>query len=270
MNTPSIPSVAVLGTNALAINLPDAVRLMESWISSSGFGRYVCVTGVHGVMEGMRNPTIQKIHNEADAVVPDGMPLVWLGRKQGHHSMGRVYGPDLMFATLKRAADAGWTNYFYGGAPEVANELKKRMEIKFPGLKVIGTFCPPFRPLNESEESSILSEIERLQPDILWVGLSTPKQELLMARWKAMGIRAKVMVGVGAAFDFHTGRVCQAPRWMQRCGLEWFFRLCMEPRRLAPRYLRNNPLFLWNIGLQLTGLRQYPSKSNGQDGGKRR
>jgi N-acetylglucosaminyldiphosphoundecaprenol N-acetyl-beta-D-mannosaminyltransferase len=255
MKTPS-PTVDILGTNVAAVNLQDAVGLVENWVKNPDFGHYVCATGVHGITEGMRNPAIQEIHNKADAVVPDGMPLVWLGRQRGHHSMGRVYGPDLMLAVLKRATETGWTSYFYGGAPGVADALKIAMAQKFKGLKVVGTFCPPFRPLNASEESSILAEITRLQPDLLWVGLSTPKQELLMARWKAMGIQTKVMFGVGAAFDFHTGRVRQAPRWIQRCGLEWFFRLCLEPRRLGPRYLRNNPMFVWALLRETLGFKR--------------
>lgn len=258
MNQPSLPTFDVLGTNVAALNLSGAVGLLDEWIRSPVFGRYVCVTGVHGVTEGMRNPAIQRIHNEADAVVPDGMPLVWLGRLYGHPGTGRVYGPDLTLAVLERAARDGWTSYFYGGAPGIAEALKIRMVAAFPGLKVIGTFCPPFRPLEPAEETAVLAEINRLQPDLLWIGLSTPKQELLMARWKAMGIRAKVMLGVGAAFDFHTGRVRQAPLWMRRGGLEWLFRLCMEPGRLGPRYLRNNPAFLWALLRRATGSKALP------------
>jgi N-acetylglucosaminyldiphosphoundecaprenol N-acetyl-beta-D-mannosaminyltransferase len=253
VNPPPLPRFDVLGTGVTAVNLSGTVTQVDQWIQSPEFGHYVCVTGVHGVTEGMRNPAIQRIHNEADAVVPDGMPLVWLGRRQGHPSVGRVYGPDLTLAILEQAARLGWTSYFYGGAPGVADELKVRMEAKFSGLKVLGTFCPPFRPLEPAEETAILAQINRLQPDLLWIGLSTPKQEILMARWKAVAIRAKVMLGVGAAFDFHTGRMRQAPPWMQHSGLEWFFRLCMEPRRLGPRYLRNNPVFVWALFREAIG-----------------
>lgn len=251
--------VNILGTRVAAIDIPRTVSMIEGWIAEKEFGRYVCVTGVHGVMESLRSESIRGIHNRADAVVPDGMPLVWLGRLRGRRNMGRVYGPDLMLALLARSAELGLTSFFYGGAPGVADVLKQRMEERFPGLRVAGTWCPPFRELTGEEEKEAIDAINRAQPDLLWVGLSTPKQEMLMAAWSGR-VRAKVMLGVGAAFDFHTGRVRQAPRWMQRMGLEWFFRLCMEPRRLAGRYLRNNPLFLWHIVLQLTRLRKYPAE----------
>lgn len=260
MNPLPLPRFDLLGTNVTAVDLAGAVVQMGQWIQSPESGHYVCVTGVHGITEGIRNPAIQRLHNEADAVVPDGMPLVWLGRRRGHAGMGRVYGPDLMLAVLKAGCQQGWTHYFFGGKPGVARELMVCLTARFPALKVAGTFCPPFRPLSDKEEAEILREINRLRPDFLWVGLSTPKQEILMARWKSLGIQAKVMVGVGAAFDFHTGRVRQAPAWMQRSGLEWLFRLCMEPRRLGPRYLRNNPLFVWHVLLQLTGIRSYAAK----------
>jgi N-acetylglucosaminyldiphosphoundecaprenol N-acetyl-beta-D-mannosaminyltransferase len=231
----------------MATNIPDVITVLQQWIGEPATARYVCVTGVHGIMESKRDPGIRKIHNNADLVVPDGMPLVWVGRRRGYQTMRRVYGPDLMLAVLERAADVGWTNYFYGGKEGVAEELRERMVRSYPALKVVGTFCPPFRPLTHDEESGVLEEIGRLRPDLLWVGLSTPKQESLMSHWSACGIASKVMLGVGAAFDFHTGRVPQAPGWMQRNGLEWFFRLCTEPRRLGPRYLRNNPAFLWAL-----------------------
>jgi N-acetylglucosaminyldiphosphoundecaprenol N-acetyl-beta-D-mannosaminyltransferase len=162
-----------------------------------------------------------------------------------------------MLGLLKLSADRGYTSFFYGGAEGVADELKARMVRRFPGLSVIGTFCPPFRPLSSEEKARVISSLNRLKPDLVWVGLSTPKQELFMAEFHEK-LRVKVMIGVGAAFDFHTGRVRQAPRWMMRTGLEWFFRLCMEPRRLGPRYFRNNPAFIWNILAQYAGLRKYP------------
>lgn len=245
--TGELPAFDVLGTRVLAVDIAGAVNCVERWVAGADCGHYVCVTGVHGIMEGSRDKAIQRVHNAADAVVPDGMPLVWLGHRRGYRYMRRVYGPDLMLAVMQHAATAGWTSFLLGGAPGVADELKRRMEARFPGVKVVGTHCPPYRPLTEVEESAVLADIDRLRPDLLWVGLSTPKQELLMARWKARGVKAKVMLGVGAAFDFHTGRVRQAPVWLQRTGLEWLFRLCMEPRRLGPRYLRNNPAFLWSL-----------------------
>jgi len=250
-------SLNVLGTQVSVLNLPGAVKLFESWLASPHVGRYVCVTGVHGVMEGLRDSRLRAIHNRADAVVPDGMPLSWLGWWQGHRDMDRVYGPDLMLAMLEVSARKGYTNYLYGGNAGVAEDLGRFMTVRFPGLRVIGTCSPPFRPLSSEEESNICSEINALKPDLLWIGLSTPKQEIQMAAFSGK-VQAKLMLGVGAAFDFHAGRVRQAPKWIQRAGCEWLFRLCVEPRRLAGRYLRNNPLFLIHVFLQMTGMRAYP------------
>ncbi len=255
--------INVLGTRVGSLDIPRTVSMIEDWAGQDRFGRYVCVTGVHGVMESLRSESIRGIHNRADAVVPDGMPLVWLGRLHGRRNMARVYGPDLMLAVLARAAERGLTSFFYGGAPGVADALKQRLEERFPGLRVVGTWCPPFRQLTGEEEKQAIEAINRAAPDLLWIGLSTPKQEMLMAAWSGK-VRAKVMLGVGAAFNFHAGRIRQAPRWIQRIGMEWLFRLSMEPRRLAGRYLRNNPAFLWNIVLQLAGLRRYPVEKDHQ------
>jgi N-acetylglucosaminyldiphosphoundecaprenol N-acetyl-beta-D-mannosaminyltransferase len=171
--------------------------------------------------------------------------------------MDRVYGPDLMLALLELSAKKGYSHFFYGGAEGVAEELKARMGRRFPGLNVVGTHCPPFRPLEPDEKDRLIEKVDGLAPNFFWVGLSTPKQELFMTEFHER-LNANVMLGVGAAFDFHTGRVRQAPRWMMRAGLEWFFRLCTEPRRLGPRYLRNNPAFIWHMLLQGTGVRTYP------------
>lgn len=251
------PCINVLGTRVDALDMPRAVARIEGWIHAAETGRYVCVTGVHGVMEGLRNRRIRAIHNRADAVVPDGMPLSWLGWSQGYRDMNRVYGPALMLALLERSATQGYTNYFYGGKPGVVEALADRMTRRYPGLKVVGTMTPPFRDLTAEEEAHAVETINRARPDLLWIGLSTPKQELRMASLQGR-VTAKVMLGVGAAFDFHAGGLRQAPHWLQRAGLEWLFRLCMEPRRLAGRYLRNNPLFLWHLLLQATGARAYP------------
>jgi N-acetylglucosaminyldiphosphoundecaprenol N-acetyl-beta-D-mannosaminyltransferase len=249
--------VNVLGTKIAALNLAAAVDRIDGWLAGEETGRYICVTGVHGVIEGLRDPEIRRVHNAAAACVPDGMPMTWVGRLRGHRDMDRVYGPDLMLALLGLSARKGYTSFFFGGAEGVAEELRARMEERFPGLVVVGTYCPPFRPLTDEEGAEIIADINQRTPDLVWVGLSTPKQEIFMERFHR-DLKAKVMIGVGAAFDFHTGRVSQAPRWMMRSGLEWFYRLCTEPRRLGPRYLRNNPTFIWHILLQQSGLRKYP------------
>lgn len=237
----SPPRVDVLGVGITAITLNDAVSEVSRWVQA-GEQHYVCVTGVHGVMACQSDPELRRIHNESGLTTPDGMPMVWAGR-WARVPIERVYGPDLMLAVLAEAARRGWRSYFYGGKPGVADVLAERMQTRFAGLRVVGTYSPPFRPLDVAEDDEVVARINAADPDLLWVGLSTPKQE----RWMADHIgrvHAPALLGVGAAFDIHAGVVRQAPRWVQRSGLEWAFRLATEPRRLWRRYLRNNPRFL--------------------------
>jgi N-acetylglucosaminyldiphosphoundecaprenol N-acetyl-beta-D-mannosaminyltransferase len=246
----------VLGVGISVLNLQSAQAEISAAVSGRRKG-YICVTGVHGVMEAQADPRFKRILNAAFLCTPDGMPMVWAGRLDGHKDMGRVYGPDLMLDICAWSEGSGAKHFFYGGADGVAALLAQRLKEKFPGLQVAGTFTPPFRPLNEEEVSGLQKQISELKPDIFWVGLSTPKQEKFMAEFLPK-LEATLMIGVGAAFDFHSGRVSQAPRWMQRGGLEWLFRLGNEPRRLWKRYLRNNPLFLWNFSLQRCGMKKFP------------
>jgi N-acetylglucosaminyldiphosphoundecaprenol N-acetyl-beta-D-mannosaminyltransferase len=237
----TIRRVDVLGVEISAIDLGVAVEEMGRWIAE-GERHYVCVTGVHGVMESQRDPQLRRIHNSSGLTTPDGMPMVWSCHRAGLGEVSRVYGPDLMLAVCDQAVKRGWSMYFYGGAPGVADRLAERLSRRFPGLRVAGTHCPPFRPLTEEEDGAVIEEINGASPDIVWVGLSTPKQERWM--WDHRDtLRAAALVGVGAAFDIHSGALPQAPPWMQRCGLEWLYRLLREPRRLWRRYLSNNPRF---------------------------
>jgi N-acetylglucosaminyldiphosphoundecaprenol N-acetyl-beta-D-mannosaminyltransferase len=235
----------VLGIPVSAITVADAVSTIDSWIRART-PHYVCITGVHGVMESQRDGELRRIHQDAGLVTPDGMPLVWLAHLDGHAHVERVYGPDLMLACCERSLQTGASHYFYGGAPGIAGQLAARLSARFPGLRIAGTYCPPFRALTQAEDVALVNDINAANPDIVWVGLSTPKQE----RWMAAHVgrlRTPVLVGVGAAFDFHAGVKRQAPRWMQRNGLEWSFRLATEPRRLWKRYLVNNPAFVWQV-----------------------
>lgn len=237
--------VDVLGVEVSAITIEMAVAEVARWIDE-GERHYVCVTGVHGVMESQRDPQLLRIHNESGLTTPDGMPMVWAGHRAGASWMRRVYGPDLMLATLQTAAQRGWSSYLYGGNDGVADLLAEKLTARFPGLKIAGTHCPPFRPLTEDEDAAIVEEINSSGADLVWVGLSTPKQERWMSA-HAGRLDAAAMFGVGAAFDFHAGLIPQAPPWMQRNGLEWFYRLTKEPKRLWRRYLRNNPAFAASI-----------------------
>ncbi len=178
------------------------------------------------------------------------MPLVWLSRLYGWRNTRRVYGPDLMLDLCERSLATGYRHFFYGGQEGVPDRLSDRLQRRFPGLIVAGTYSPPFRTPTEEEDEEIVRRINDAKPDIVWVGLSTPKQEHWMAQ-HVDRLAASVLIGVGAAFDFHAGVKRQAPRWMQQSGLEWLFRLGSEPRRLWRRYLVNNPMFVWLMFLQV-------------------
>ncbi len=241
----STSRVDVLGVEVSAIDMAMALDEISGWVEHDR-REYVCVTGVHGVMESRRDPELKEIHNRSGLTTPDGMPMVWAGRHAGASWMSRVYGPDLMLEVCGLAAHRGWSSFFYGGAEGVPEELASRLVDRFPGLSVAGCYSPPFRPLEESEKSAIADMINSVGPTFVWVGLSTPKQERWMAEFRHL-LDAPVMFGVGAAFDIHAGKLAQAPRWMQRSGLEWAYRLWREPRRLWRRYLVNNPTFVWSM-----------------------
>jgi N-acetylglucosaminyldiphosphoundecaprenol N-acetyl-beta-D-mannosaminyltransferase len=226
------PRVDVLGVDVSAINMDDALEVIDGWITS-GERQYVCVTGVHGVMESQRDP------------------LVWLSRFHGQRRTTRVYGPDLMLALCERSIATGYRHFFYGGSDRVAEKLVQRLERRFPGLAIAGVHSPPYRSLTSGEDDEIVRHINGTKPDIVWVGLGTPKQEHWMAQ-HVQRLTASALIGVGAAFDFHAGVKAQAPRWMQRSGLEWLFRMASEPRRLGRRYLVNNPTFVWQTLRQLS------------------
>jgi N-acetylglucosaminyldiphosphoundecaprenol N-acetyl-beta-D-mannosaminyltransferase len=251
-DAPAHARVDILGVEVSAIDMERALETLQAWIASGG-RRYVCVTGVHGVMESRRAAELRTIHNGAGMVTPDGMPLVFLCRRLGYPLTQRVYGPDLLLAVCERSVASGWRHYFYGGSEGVPELLARRLQERFPGLLVVGTCSPPFSPLSPEEDQAVVAQISAARPDIVWVGLSTPKQE----RWMASHVEllSSVLIGVGAAFDFHSGVKRQAPKWAQRSGLEWLFRLLAEPKRLGPRYLVNNPLFLVLVARQLSAQR---------------
>ncbi len=255
----SVSRFNVLGTAVSAFSLEEAAAFVREARGRRQLG-YICHATAYNLNLARRHTALRQAYAGAKFVAPDGMPLVWLGRYHGHSHITRVYGPDLLLAACEAGLASGLRHYFYGGAPGVATDLATRLKTRFPGLQVAGTFTPPYRSLTEEELANFRGEIARLRPDIIWIGLSSPKQEVFMAEtWRQLD--AALLIGVGAAFDFHAGRVRQAPRWMQRSGLEWLHRLGTEPRRLWTRYLVHNPLFVLRTLAQLSGLKKYPVAS---------
>lgn len=247
--------INILGVGISTINLDTAVRTVSEWIEQHK-REYVSVCTVHTVMECYKNEVMRTAVNGAAMSTPDGMPLVWLAGAQSKQQVGRVYGPDLMLALCELSTERGYSHYFYGGAEGIPEQLAASLKSRFSDLSVAGAYSPPFRTLTDEEDKGIVENINRSGADIVWVGLGTPKQDLWMASHREH-LEAAVLIAVGAAFDFHTGQVRQAPHWMQSAGLEWLFRLFMEPRRLWRRYLIYNPWFLWLVFLQKTGLRKF-------------
>lgn len=255
--------VNVLGVGIHSVDLPCAVELMEMAILSRTRG-YVCVTDVHTIMDAQDSPALLQVLNNSFLTVPDGRPSVWVGWAQGFSRMDQVAGPDLILEFCKLCSQKGYSQFFYGGAPGIAERLSGVLSERYPGLKVVGTYTPPFRPLNSQEEKEVTELIARLKPDVTWVGLGAPKQELFMAQ-HLNRFDTTLMVGVGAAFDMHTGRIKDAPQWLKPFGLSWVHRLIQEPRKLWKRYLKSHPRFIWGIALQLLGLRKYKLvRSSGQ------
>jgi len=244
----------LLGVRVDAIQIPEVVIRMERWISEHTGCHFVAVTGMHGVVEARHDPFFRQVLMWADLVVPDGMPLVWIGRRKGYALKHRVCGPELML-TFCRSTGPKYRHFFYGGAPGVPDRLAEILQRRY-GIRVAGTHSPPFRPPTTRERRNIIARIQESRADVLWVGLGTPKQELWMYEHRDT-LAVPVMVGVGAAFDINSGRVKRAPVWMRDCGLEWLFRLLQEPRRLSRRYLIYGPEFAWKVSLEVLGLKEF-------------
>lgn len=244
----------VLGMRVDPTSYERAAGRVLEWAQSRQ-ASYVCVANVHMTMESYDDPAFQAIVNGSDLVTPDGMPLVWALRLLGERAQQRVYGPDLTLHVCAAAEQADIPIALYGGTPASLDTFASFLSEQYPGLRVACRIAPPFRPLTLEEDEVYTRELVESGAKILLVGIGCPKQERWMAAHKDR-IPA-VMLGVGAAFDFHSGRVKQAPGWMQRAGLEWFFRLLMEPRRLWKRYLKHNPRFVFLFMLQFLGLRHF-------------
>jgi N-acetylglucosaminyldiphosphoundecaprenol N-acetyl-beta-D-mannosaminyltransferase len=239
-----------------ASTLEDATSRIGARIASRE-PTYVCVCSVNNVVEARRSEEYRQVLNRSGLNTSDGMPLVWLLHRDGHPWARRVYGPDLILAICEASLSRGWSHFYYGGPDGVATSLAAGLEERFPGLIVAGTFSPPVTHVDNLCTDDIAVRINASGADIVWVGLSTPKQEWWMARMRQR-LTAPVLIGVGAAFDFHTNRARQAPGWMQDRSLEWLFRLVHEPRRLWRRYLVGNSWFLWEVVRQEIGLKRFP------------
>ncbi|MFD1724879.1 WecB/TagA/CpsF family glycosyltransferase [Rhizobium viscosum] len=262
-NQPSVRDVKsslkwtnVLGVRVSAVNLKSATGLIQKAIED-GRKEYVCVRDAHGVVRCQKDPELRSIHNRAFLVTPDGMPLVWALKHAGHVESDRVYGPDLMLSVFDAGSSKGLRHFLYGATAETLEQLQARLLAKFPQAQIAGSYAPPFRQLSMQEEADIADRLNRSGADIIWVGLSSPKQELWMARMRDR-LEAPMLIGVGAAFDFHAGLKRQAPRVIQRSGFEWAFRLLCEPRRLWRRYALVVPTFISLTAFQRLGLRKFP------------
>ncbi len=238
------PIARILGVPVSMIDMSCAVATIVAWANNRS-ANYVCVRDVHGIMQTQDNPELLAIHENAGLVTPDGMPIVWIGRHLGQ-SVSRVCGSDLVDALCNASVAPGLRHFFYGGKPGVADAMAAALQAKFPGLKIAGTLSPPFGALSKDEDDAVVRDIAGAMPHIVWVGLSTPKQEYWM-RDHVGRIPGATLIGVGAAFDFHAGEIARAPVWMQRGGFEWLHRLLSEPRRLWRRYLVMAPLFVIKV-----------------------
>jgi N-acetylglucosaminyldiphosphoundecaprenol N-acetyl-beta-D-mannosaminyltransferase len=239
------PRSPVLGIPVSVLTLDGAVAEIDEWIAQGELS-YVCTLDVHALMESQSAPDVRNIYRSAAMVAPDGMPLVWLLRHAGYRGADRVCGPDLMPAILRHSQRRGYRHFFYGSSETTLSLLQKRLGSDFPGAEIVGCHSPPFRPLTDEEEREVDELVNATDPDIVWVGLGAPKQDRWMAAHRR-ALRAPVLIGVGAAFDMLAGTVARAPRFLQRTGCEWVFRLAQEPRRLSRRYLESNSKFALSL-----------------------
>ncbi len=235
--------VSILNIPILNKNMGDAISILSTWIKNKE-ARYVCAADVHSIMRAQHDPVHRDALQHADMVTPDGRPLVWVGKLRGEKAMDRVSGPDLLPELCKESVKQGWKHYFYGGAEGIAEKLASELQEKFPDIQIVGWDCPPFRKLSQSEQYEALEKIRQSGAQIVWVGLGCPKQEIWM-RNNIQKLDHQLLIGIGAAFDFHTGRIKRAPLWMQHYGLEWAHRLASEPKRLWKRYFIMAPKFVY-------------------------
>lgn len=238
-----IPTCNILGVNIAAINMDWLLDFTQKNIGELS-GDYMCVSNVHTTVTAYEDEAYKAVQNGGIMAIPDGGPLSTVGRKRGHEQMSRTTGPSYMGKILEISAAKGYRHYFYGSTQQTLDKLKDVLQNQYPGLEIAGMYSPPFRPLTEEEDKEIIDNINASGADFVWIGLGAPKQE----RWMAdhQGKVNGFMVGVGAAFDYFAGNIKRAPEWMQKCNLEWFYRLMQDPRRLFSRYFKTNTKFIWH------------------------
>jgi N-acetylglucosaminyldiphosphoundecaprenol N-acetyl-beta-D-mannosaminyltransferase len=248
--------MSVLDTRVHIVQTPDVVAVMEHWIQMEPrICHFIVATGMHGVMEGKRDESFRTVLNAADLLVPDGFSLVWLARQRGFTLKRRVTGTELMREFSRVSARKGYKTFFYGDTEDVLQLLRTGLQNQYPGLKIVGTYSPPFRQLTSEEDAHAMQVINEAEPDVLWVGLGLPKQERWMFEHRNR-LRVPVIVGVGAAFRFLSGTVKRAPNWIGEHGLEWAWRFLQEPRKLWRRSLIDAPQFACYTALELRQLRR--------------
>ena len=250
-----LQSIDILGVNISVTDIHRACAYIEDRIARRE-KTYICIAPVSTVVDCQRDTEYRRIVNGAGMTTPDGVPLVWLGKLRGEKTIKRTYGPDLMQALCGLSQQRGYRHYFLGGTREKNNLLVEKLKTRFPKLEIAGSYAPPLRPIGEIEEGPVLDQINVANPDVLWVGLGSPKQDYWMRNHREK-LDVPIMIGVGAAFDFIAGTKRQAPLWMRRCGLEWLFRLCCEPRRLWKRYLFGNTQFIYFLIKDMMKKRAY-------------
>jgi N-acetylglucosaminyldiphosphoundecaprenol N-acetyl-beta-D-mannosaminyltransferase len=246
---PDCSSIDVLGVRVDVLNMNATLARLAAMLKRGGKG-YLSAITVHGVMLAHRDAEFAAAFADAAIAIPDGTPIAWAGQLQGHRDMQHVTGPALMREVFEREEFAGYTHFFYGGDAGVADELAAHFRVIAPGAKIVGTYTPPYRPLTKAEERVLIAQIKRCKPDMIWVGLGTPKQDKFMRQYLPL-LETKIMFGVGAAFDFHTGRIRDCSPWIKNAGLQWLHRLMQDPKRLWWRYLRDNPAFILGLSWQL-------------------
>lgn len=241
VNKENIPICPILGVKVAAIDMPWLVEFTRENLRALG-GDYICVSNVHTTVTAWENPAYLAVQNGGILAIPDGGPLSSTGRKRGFADMRRVTGPDYMRQMLSMGQQLHWRHFFYGSTPETLEKLRGVLTDKYPDLEIAGMISPPFRPLTPQEDAEMVEQINAARPDFVWVGLGAPKQEIWMADHQ--GRISGLMVGVGAAFDFEAGNISRAPQWMQKCNLEWLYRLMQDPKRLFSRYLHTNTVYI--------------------------